>query len=142
MTTELKQQLDAVVGKEFLYCSRIVEITKWKKVGGTTIVIWIDDRPNNFYHSEAEEFLRALQPKPEGVQTSKNKVQVSDHSENLPVPKENQTIKETLLETLQKVKEDKAFIQQAKAVCEVVNQMVNVQKTEIQIIKALKKQNR
>lgn len=140
MTTELKNRLDEVVGKEFNYKGKDVTITKYKDVGGTNIVIFMDDRPTNFLLSEIDDFLKDLYPPlkkevtPAQIVVPKNDLLVFEPT------RENNEIKNMLLETLRRVKEDKDYIPQAQAVCGVVNQMVNIQRTEIQMLNILTRQ--
>ncbi|MGE4345917.1 MAG: hypothetical protein AB7D46_00740 [Flavobacteriaceae bacterium] len=139
MTTELKNRLDEVVGKEFNYKGKDVTITKYKDVGGTNVVVFMDDRPTNLLLHEVDTFLTELYS-PLGKTTTPAQIVVPKNELLVFEPtKENGEVKETLLEILRKVKEDKAYIPQAQAVCGVVNQLVNVQKTEIQMLNILNK---
>lgn len=138
MTTELKKQLDAIVGKTFNYNGKNVNIDGYKEVGGTNIVVFMP-KPRNFLINEIPDFLFDLMEPlekdltPAQVGVPKNELQVFEPT------KENATVKATLLETLAKVKEDKDYIPQAQAVCNVVSQIVNVQKTEIKMLQLVKK---
>jgi hypothetical protein len=88
----------------------------------------------NFLNSEIEEFLDSLF---EPVEKAKTETQILVPKKELLLfepTAENKTIKETLLATLQKVKDDSTYIPQAKAVCEVVNSLIDVQKNEIQML--------
>lgn len=53
--------------------------------------------------------------------------------------KENALVKETLMEMLKKVSLSPNMIPQAKAVCDIANTMVNIQKNEIQLIQMVNK---
>jgi hypothetical protein len=139
MTSDLKSKLDEVVDREFNYKGKDVTITSYKIVGGSNVVIFMNDRPTNFLITEIDEFLSELYP-PLGKQITPEQVVVPKNELLIFEPtKENKEIKQTLLETLRKVKEDKEFIPQAQAVCEVVSQMVSIQKTEIQMLNILNK---
>jgi hypothetical protein len=62
-----------------------------------------------------------------------NKISEIVRTENV-----NFDIKGVLFDTLEKVKSDKAFIPQANAICNVVTQMINVQKLEMQLKNKIK----
>jgi hypothetical protein len=42
-------------------------------------------------------------------------------------------IKSVLIETIEKVRKDKSYVQQANTICNVVTQMINIQKLELSI---------
>jgi|SRR5690554_1768341 len=139
MIEDLKEKLDNIVSKTFNYKGKDVEITKYKFVNGTNAVVFMNGRPVNFLLSEIPEFLNELHH-PLGKETTPSQVVLPKNELLVFEPtKENQVIKQTLLETLTKLKEDKEYIPQAQAICEVVNQVVNVQKTEIQMLNILTK---
>lgn len=52
---------------------------------------------------------------------------------------ENAIVKETLMDMLKKVSTNPGMIPQAKAVCDIANTMVNIQKNEIQMIQMVNK---
>ena len=55
------------------------------------------------------------------------------------VPIQETDLKVILLETINKVRTNKEYIGQANAICNVVTQMINVQKLEIQLKNNFKK---
>lgn len=138
MTTTIKTQLDAIVGKTFNYLGKNVTIDSYKEVGAANVVVFMPN-PRNFLISEIPDFLFDLAEPlekdltPAQVAVPKTELQVFEPT------KENATVKATLLEALEKVKTDPSYIAQAQAVCNVVSQIVNVQKTEIQMLQLVKK---
>jgi hypothetical protein len=138
MTTETISKLDAIVGKTFNYKGKNITIDKYKLVSGTNVVVFMPG-PMNFLNFEIEEFLDSLF---EPVEKAKTETQILVPKKELLLfepTAENKTIKETLLATLQKVKDDSTYIPQAKAVCEVVNSLIDVQKNEIQMLGIINK---
>lgn len=134
MKEKIKEQLDNLVGKTFNYQGSNITIERYKIVGVSNVVIFIP-RPKNLLISEIPEFLENLNPpteKPLQIAIPHEKVKVFEPT------KENDTVKETLLETLEKVKSNPDYIPQAQAVCNVVSKIVSVQKTEIQMLQLLK----
>lgn len=140
MEKETINKLESIVGKNFSYKGKNIEILKYKPVGGTNVVIFMPS-PKNFLESELENFFDEL-GSPLEEELKLNQVAIPEKKLQVFEPtKENETVKATLLETLQKVKEDKNYIPQAQAICGIVNQIVSVQKTEIQMIDLANKIN-
>jgi hypothetical protein len=138
MTTELKTKLDNIVGKTFNYRGKNITIEKYKEVNGINVVIFCP-QPINLLIPEAQNFFDNLF---EPTVKEKTEVQVLVPKQQLVTfepTKENTKIKETLLETLEKIKTDPSFLPQASAICEVVSQMVAVQKNEIQMLSIINK---
>jgi hypothetical protein len=138
MTTETISKLDAIVGKTLNYKGKNVKIDKYKLVSGTNVVVFMPS-PTNFLNSEIEEFLDSLF---DPVEKAKTETQILVPKKELVLfepTAENKTIKETLMATLEKVKNDPLYIPQAKAVCEVVNSLIDVQKNEIQMLGIINK---
>lgn len=141
MIDELKHRLDAIVGDQYNYKGNNVTVDKYKFVGGTNVVIFLNDRPHNLLLHEVDDFLSDLS---EPVIVSKPGLTVALPKRETIVyepTKESESVKASLMEVLQKVKEDPSYIPQAKAVCDVVNQIVNVQKTEVQMLEIIAKAN-
>ena len=138
MKTEITEKLDAIVGKEVNYKGKNITIEKWKLVNGVNIVIYTPS-PLNFLESEITEFLESLyepitkEKKVTEVLVPKNELV---HFEST---SDNKIIKESLMDALQKVKDNPEYINQAKSVCEIVNSMVNIQKNEIQMLSIINK---
>lgn len=140
MKQELKDKLDNVVGKPYNYHGKNITIEKYKEVAGTNVVIFVNGSPfKNLYFYELEEFLNDLCVpaaeilKPQQIAVPEQKLKVFEPT------KENEEIKQTLMDTLKKIKADASYIPQATAICNVVSQIVTVQKTEIQMLQLLNK---
>ena len=61
-----------------------------------------------------------------------------EHTPNTPntpntLSEKSTDLSEILLDTIQKVQKNKEYINQANAICNVVSQMINIKKLEIQI---------
>jgi hypothetical protein len=138
MTTETISKLDAIVGKTFNYKGKNVTIDKYKLVGGTNVVVFMPS-PINFLNSEINDFLDSLFDPIEKVKTEAQILVPKNELLLFEPTAENKKIKETLLATLEKVRDNAAYIPQAKAVCEVVNSFVDVQKNEIQMLGIINK---
>ena len=135
----MQQKLNLLIDKKFNYKDKIITITKWKKVGVTYVVL-TDKQAFNFYLSELVIFLDELQPVrvklKEGV-LEKRQVELKnmEHTPNTPntLSEKSTDLSEILLDTIQKVQKNKEYINQANAICNVVSQMINIKKLEIQI---------
>ena len=139
MDANISKQLDELVNQTIFFQGQNLKIEKWKLVGGNYCIV-TNARTLQFYPSEiqlnfldkyedeqAADIIRKFTP-PATSPPLKPHVAII-------IPKENETMKETLLDIMKKVKEDPTFLAQAKVICEITNTMVNVQKTELDMIK-------
>jgi hypothetical protein len=147
----MQQRLNLLIDKKFNYKDKIITITKWKKVN-STFVIFTEKQTFNFYDSEIELFIdelipvrvkfkegvlekRQLEIKNASIQVNNYQLKTNEMGEleknNVPIQEEN--LKVILLDTIKKVQEDKNYINQANAICNVVTQMINIKKLELQL---------
>lgn len=149
----MKEKLDSLIDKTFNYKDKIITISKWKKVSGT-YVIFTDKRTYNFLESEIDWFIedlselrvklkdgvlekRQLELKNVSIQEKKDELKPNEMEENEKniVPIQQKDLSVILLDTIQKVQQDKDYIGQANAICNVVSQMINIKKLELQLKK-------
>lgn len=84
---------------------------------------------------ENNKIIEQSQEKENQLATTSETNESSDiEVSNYQPTKENVKVKEALMNMLDKVSTNTAFIPQAKAVCDIANTMVNIQKNEIQLI--------
>lgn len=127
------QKLNELIDKKFIYKGNEITIKKIKLVSNTFVVI-TDKRTYNFFENEVDFFLSELKnvsiqvrkPEVKPMETPKQEVK------NAPV-QEDFDLKSILIESIQKIRADKSYIPQANAICNVVTQMINLKKIEIQI---------
>lgn len=133
MDNATKIQLDSFVGCRVHYEKQNIKIEKYKEIAGNICIV-TDLRTFQFYPEEIQEkFLDKISDaKEEGTFTPPSAIEKKTF---VALPEENATIKLELVDILKKVKEDPTFLAQAKGICEIVNTMVNIQKTEIELIK-------
>ena len=127
------EKLNELIGKSFDYQGRTITISKVKYVG-TTYVVFTNKQTMNFFENEVEDFIAELkEPIVKQVKIySKMDAEIKKEEQNgLSV---TMNIKQTLLNTLERVKDDKSYINQANAICNITSQMKNVMKVEIQIL--------
>lgn len=149
------QQLKELIGRKFSYKDKEILIKNTKKVNGVYVIL-TDKKTYNFFESEIPFFLkeiieiprvklkegvlekRQIELKNVSIQVKKdelNPIKMEKNEKNIvPIQEEsNISIRSVLFETLEKVRTDKNYIPQANAICNVVSQMINVQKIEMQL---------
>ncbi|WP_336689408.1 MULTISPECIES: hypothetical protein [unclassified Chryseobacterium] len=133
MDSTTKIQLDSLMGKKIHYNKQNIKIQKYKEVGGCICIV-TDVRTLQFFPEEIKEkFLDVISDeKQEGTFSPPSTIEKQSF---IALPEENTTVKESLLEALKKVKADPSYIAQAKSVCQIADALVNIQKTEIDLIK-------
>jgi hypothetical protein len=135
------EQLKELIGRKFSYKDKEILIKNAKRVSGIYVVL-TDHKAYNFFESEVSFFLKEIieiprvKVKPEALQI--RKMELQNKTEIIRTENLNFDIKGVLFDTLEKVKSDKAFIPQANAICNVVTQMINVQKLEMQLKNKIK----
>jgi hypothetical protein len=148
------QQLKELIGRKFTYKDNEILIKNVKKVSGVYVLL-TDNKTYNFFESEVPFFLKEIVEVPkvklkEGflqkrqLELKNASIQEKKHEPNtnkmdinkknvVPIQETNLNIRNVLFETLEKVRTDKTYIPQANAICNVVTQMINIQKLELLI---------
>lgn len=136
MDNATKIQLDSFIGATVHYEKQNIKIEKYKEVAGNICVV-TNVRTFQFYPEEIQsKFLDKISDaKEEGSFIPPTEIEKKSF---VALPEENITVKNTILEMLDKIKKDPSSIEQAKAIFLGVNTLVNVQKTEIEMIKLQK----
>lgn len=136
MDNATKIQLDSFIGATVHYEKQNIKIEKYKEVAGNICVV-TNIRTFQFYPEEIQsKFLDKISDaKEEGSFIPPTEIEKKSF---VALPEENITVKNTILEMLEKIKKDPSSIDQAKAIFLGVNTLVNVQKTEIEMIKLQK----
>lgn len=137
-TQEIADKLNSLVGKTFNYKGKNITIEKFKVLStGNTVVF--TPNPMNFLNNEIPDFLDNLF---EPTHKEATEAQILVPNKELAVfdpTKENTVIKSALMDTLKKVSESAEYLPQAKAICDVVGVMVDVQKNEILMLGMINK---
>jgi hypothetical protein len=148
------QQLKELIGRKFSYKDKDILIKNVKRVSGVYVIL-TDSKTYNFFESEVPFFLkeivevprvklkegvlekRQLELKNVSIQEKKHELNTNKMENNekniVPTQEANINVRNVLLETLEKVRTDKSYIPQANAICNVVAQMINIQKLELSI---------
>ena len=146
MKAELERKLAELKGKELKdqFVRVVIGDYKISSASGT-VFIYVNGSPKNMLFSQALIYLNSLEPVTElpekviGTHPATPIKQVSEEHVALhtQIKKDNQLIKDALMDTIKRLKEDKEYIEQAKATCNVVSQYINLQKNEIRIAEIL-----
>lgn len=125
----MEEKLNALIDNQFIYKEKPTLIKGWKKVN-SLFVVSTDSQTFNFYESELNGFFESLLPLPvkqpaRWVVKPKEEITVTENS--------NEDLTTILYETINKVRKTPDYIGQANAICNVVTQMVNIKKLELQI---------
>ena len=146
MKAQLEQKLAELKGKQITDAKGNIVSINYKFGRGNYLVIFTDERPRNFSYHEALEYLNTLSVSEVSISQieSHNATPIKQtHVEHIALhtqlKQESKTLKEALLFALNKVKEDKQYLDQAKATCDIASQFVNIQKNEIRIAEILHK---
>lgn len=132
METTHKNQLNELMNKTFVYKTKQITLLSYKQVN-STIVIKTSKQTLNFLESELNQFYANLEPvtlpetkpfKPSPQIVGYQKTEIHTKLEN------------ALSTMIDKVLEDKEAIPQATALCNITNSMVNLEKQQINFLKA------
>lgn len=133
------QQLKELIGRKFSYKDKEILIKNTKRVSGVYVIL-TDKKTYNFFESEIPFFLKEIVEIPrvklkEGI-LEKRKMEIAKKESQLSTTQTDANsydIKSVLIETIEKVRKDKSYVQQANTICNVVTQMINIQKLELSI---------
>lgn len=144
MTDKQTQSLNSLVDTRIKYEGRLYDITNFKETQ-RNIVVFSKQRSFVLQHQELDNWLESvkiLETKEFDFPSIKQPEETEKVSLQIFEPTQAQKdVQEALLDILKKVKTDPAIIPQAKAVCEIANTMVNMEKTQIQLINLAKRRN-
>ncbi|TDO68765.1 hypothetical protein EV143_12027 [Flavobacterium chryseum] len=129
-------ELNKIIGNSFNYKGDDLYFERFKEISTGKICVFTHKSTLHFYESEIEVFLQELTECK--VENFRDKALVAENTKALAgyTPSaENVEMKATLMEMLAKVKQNPSAIPQAKSACDIVNTMINIQKTELDMIK-------
>lgn len=124
------KKLNLLIGNKYNYKGNVIVI-KEIKIVSTTYVVKTDNRTYNFFESEIDNFISDLI---DYVEKPKKTFMV-ENTPNTPntLSEKSTDLSEILYDTIDKVKKDKNYIGQANAICNIVSQMINIKKLELQL---------
>ena len=141
--------LDALIGKTIKYENKEYTVKSHKKAPNhLTTLVFTDRRTFNFDEGQLKDFLLELTvldqskemfiPDPSKIQTKNPEPEKIDLQIYEPTSTQKE-IQTSLVDMLKLVKSDPKHIPQAKAVCEIANTMVNMEKAQIELMKLARK---
>lgn len=125
------QKLDDLKGNTYLYKGNKITVQNWKRVNAL-FVISTDSQTFNFYENEIEPFIESLPPY---VEVPKARWVAKKPENDIEEQKKEADITQILYDTIANVQKNPDYIGQANAICNVVTQMINIKKLELQISK-------
>ena len=140
MKTETISKLDALVGKKFKKDRKEFGITSYKQVN-ILIVVLTNNGTFNFYEKELDEFIATLDPV---VGNFTLVAQSEPKKPTIPAPivyqktETHQKLEDSLNAMIDKVMDNKEAIPQAAALCNLTNTMINLEKQQLNLLKAAK----
>lgn len=132
--------LNKLLGKIYNYDGEIIRIESFKQISSGMIMISTNFKTLSFYESQIPNFIESLEENK--ALDFRDKALISKNTQALAgfTPSaENVEMKAVLMDMLAKVKISAEAIPQAKATCEIVNTLVNIQKTELEMIRMTNK---
>jgi hypothetical protein len=155
MTQSFQKELDDLKGVPFKYDNLVFTLNSWRKREGKYI-LETDRRTFVLFQKELKNFLYKItkvengtswEPKtlPEiPLNPPEDTVEDSDEEQKVDLaiyePTTTQKeLQESLMDALKKVQENPNYIPQAKAVCDIGNTIINMEKNQIQLMNAVKR---
>lgn len=132
----LTEKLQELKGKPFFYQNENLTLENFKIVNGVYVLFM--PRPRNFLSQELEQFFNEIQQPVETLPTDKQFVVPQEKMIYFEPTKANGDLKNALLDAIEQVKKDKTYISQAKAIVDISNAFVNIQRAEHDFIKLSK----
>lgn len=123
------KKLNTLIGNKYTYRGLAITVKEVKFIAAL-YVVKTDKQTYNFYENEVNSFLLELidyEEKPK-------KTFIMEHTPNT-LSEKSTDLSEILYDTIDKVKKDKNYIGQANAICNIVTQMINIKKLELQLKK-------
>ncbi|WP_417200081.1 hypothetical protein [Bizionia sp.] len=146
MTDIQEKKLLEIVDKTIKYEKKIYDVQSFKE-NARNLVVFTKQRSFVLSAHQVDEFLDAISivpntepyvpnlPQTKTKETNKVNLQIYEPTDS------QKAVQSSLLDMLEKVKEDPKAIPQAKAVCEIANTMVSMEKAQIQLMQLAQRRN-
>ena len=147
---ELKTEIESYIGKTFKYEGSNFKLIEVKqnmskyilKTDRRTFVLTLSELRNFLYDLELVEHQPAFVNKSVSLPKAKDPESSPEKTIDLQIytPTDTQKkIQDSLIAMLEKVQTDPKAIPQAKAICDIANTMVNMEKNQINLMNAVKR---
>jgi hypothetical protein len=121
------EKLEQLIGNKYKYQNIEFTIQKVKKINASFVVI-TNKRTFNFYEDEAYKFMQEIQQ----VNAFKNLPKMESNTEI--ITKNEDKLQQVIFDAIAQVKNNKEYVQQANAICNLTSQLINIKKLELQIL--------
>jgi len=121
------EKLEALIGNKYIYQGKNIEVQKVKKINASFVVI-TNKQTFNFYEAEAHKFMEEI----EQVNAFKNEPKMESNTEA--ITKREDKLQQVIFDAIAQVKNNKEYVQQANAICNLTSQLINIKKLELQIM--------
>ncbi len=144
MNQEIKVTLDALIGKTYHKDNKKFTVKSYKQVN-SLIVLLTTNGTFNFYPKEVSPFIASLKPVTNELPSAVTATKPSKKQELViaaPVIGKTAThikLETSLTDMIDKVLLSKDAIPQAAALCNIANTMINLEKQQVNLLKATKK---
>ncbi len=136
MTDIINTRLQKIVGSSIHYKGKDHFIERYKSISSNKICVFTHIETLTFFESEIELFLDTItDPKDKDFRSKELVSPISKQLAGFTPSAENVEMKATLMEMMARVKTSAAAIPQAREICGIVDAMVKIQKSEIDLIK-------
>ena len=138
MQNRIIPELDAVLGKTFKYKGKVITLKSYKDINGTVAVL-TDKQTITKYAYEINNFVQQLEPTdmlpsaPDDKGSSPAETPQSFSYQKSPI---HIKLENALSKMIDQVEASEKAIPQAKALCDITNSMVNLEKQQILMLKA------
>jgi hypothetical protein len=123
----MEEKLKELIGNKYLYQGKEITIEKVKKINASFVII-TNKRTFNFYEAEAHKFMQDIQQ----VNAFKNLPKMESNTEV--ITKSEDKLQQVIFDAIAQVKNNKEYVQQANAICNLTSQLINIKKLELQIM--------
>jgi hypothetical protein len=123
----MEEKLKELIGNKYLYQGKEIIIEKVKKINASFVVI-TNKRTFNFYEDEAYKFMQEIQQ----INAFKNLPKMESNTEV--ITKSEDKLQQVIFDAIAQVKNNKEYVQQANAICNLTSQLINIKKLELQIM--------
>jgi len=123
----MEDKLKELIGNKYIYQGKEILIQSVKKINASFVVI-TNRQTFNFYEAEAHKFIQDIQQ----VNAFKNLPKMESNTEV--IIKSEDKLQQVIFDAIAQVKNNKDYVQQANAICNLTSQLINIKKLELQIL--------
>lgn len=123
----MEEKLKELIGNKYIYQGKEIVVNQVKKINASFVVI-TNKRTFNFYEAEAYKFMQEIQQ----VNAFKNLPKMESNTEV--IKKSEDKLQQIIFDAIAQVKNNKEYVAQANAICNLTSQLINIKKLELQVL--------